>query len=80
MIHTSLGWCINKDKCAACPGYYRSKIDTNVVDMCFCECHSKLKSLKEYEKLENDAWIGCLAVAGLGVIFLLGVIFAVVFL
>jgi hypothetical protein len=36
--------------------------------------------MREPEIVENEAWIGCLAVAGLTVIFMLGVIFALVFL
>ena len=79
MIYTSLGWCMSNDH-DNCPGYYRSKINPNIVDMCFCECHQKGEIVRDPEKLENDAWISCLAIAGLTVIFLFGVIFALVFL
>jgi hypothetical protein len=38
------------------------------------------KIMRDPVEIENEAWISCLAVAGLTVIFMLGVIFALVFL
>jgi hypothetical protein len=79
MIYTALGWCASNDH-QNCPGYYRSKVNPNIVDLCFCECHTEGNEMRDPEQVENEAWISCLAIAGLTVIFGLGVIFALIFL
>jgi len=36
--------------------------------------------MREPEQVEDEVWTGCLAVAGLTIMFMVGVIFALVFL